>query len=105
MRSAQEALSIAIGSARIGTPSGLVAANTTATAIDRPETIRAELTEQLCGCVLWQQSVELMAREGVDRFIEFGPGKVLTGLIRRIAPDASAVAVPDIDSMSALAIS
>ena len=80
-----------------------VVANTTALPVGSADEVRAELASQLCGCVYWQQSVELMAAHGVDRFIEFGPGKVLTGLARRIAPDAAALAVPDLDAVSALA--
>ena len=103
MRPAQEAMANILAGSGLNTATVPVVANTTALPIESAEEVRAELGSQLCGCVYWQQSVELMAARGVDRFIEFGPGKVLTGLVRRIAPDAAALAVADLDAVSALA--
>ena len=103
MRPAQEAMAHVLAEAALADSTVPVVANTTALAIGAAGEIRSELASQLCGCVYWQQSVELMAANGVDRFIEFGPGKVLTGLSRRIAPDAAALAVPDLDAIGALA--
>ncbi len=102
MRPAQEAMAGVLAEAALDRSAVPVVANTTATRVGATEEIRAELASQLCGCVYWQQSVELMAAEGVDRFIEFGPGQVLTGLARRIAPGAAALAVPDLDAVGAL---
>ena len=103
MRPAQEAMVDVLAEAALNTATVPIVANTTALPIESAEEVRAELGSQLCGCVYWQQSVELMAARGVDRFIEFGPGKVLTGLARRIAPDAAALAVADLDAVSTLA--
>ena len=103
MRPAQEAMANILAGSGLNTATVPVVANTTALPIESAEEVRAELGSQLCGCVYWQQSVELMAAGGVDRFIEFGPGKVLAGLVRRIAPDAAALAVADLDAVSALA--
>ena len=103
MRPAQEAMAGVLGEATLRAAAVPVVANTTALPIESAEDVRAELGSQLCGCVYWQQSVELMAASGVDRFVEFGPGKVLTGLSRRIASDAAALAVPDLDAVQALA--
>ena len=103
MRPAQDAMANILAESGLNTATVPVVANTTALPIESAEEVRAELGSQLCGCVYWQQSVELMAARGVDRFIEFGPGKVLTGLVRRIAPDAAALAVADLDAVSALA--
>ena len=103
MRPAQEAMADVLAETVLNTATVPVVANTTALPIESAEEVLAELGSQLCGCVYWQQSVELMAARGVDRFIEFGPGKVLTGLARRIAPDAAALAVTDLDAVSALA--
>ena len=55
------------------------------------------LSAQLCSPVRWRQSLETLASMGATRFVEVGPGGVLTGLARRTLPDAlaSAVATPD----------
>ena len=103
MRPAQEAMAGVLAEAALNESAIPIVANTTASPVGAAEDIRAELASQLCGCVYWQQSVELMAAQGVTRFIEFGPGKVLTGLSRRIAPDAAAAAIPDLDAIGALA--
>ena len=71
--------------------------------MESPEQVLDELAAQVCGCVYWRQSVEQMVSLGADRFIEFGPGKVLTGLAKRIAPEASAAAAADLDAISELA--
>ena len=103
MRPAQEGMARVLAEAALTGSALPVVANTTALPVESAEDIRAELISQLCGCVYWQQSVELMAARGVDRFIEFGPGKVLTGLSRRIVTDIEALAVPDLDAVNALA--
>jgi len=70
-------------------------ANADSRPITTAEGCRAELVEHLTAGVDWVGAVERMASEGVDTFIEVGPGKVLTGLIKRIAPDAEAIAADD----------
>jgi [acyl-carrier-protein] S-malonyltransferase len=52
------------------------------------EDVRRELVEALTGPVRWRETVVAMRRSGVEEFVEVGPGRVLSGLIRRIAPDA-----------------
>ena len=68
-----------------------VIANVTAAKATDPATIRALLVEQVTKTVRWRESVQVMTGMGVDRFIELGAGKVLSGLVKRIAPDATAV--------------
>lgn len=53
------------------------------------DTVRENLREQLTHPVRWTQSVRNMVADGADEFVEFGPGEVLQGLVRRIAPEAS----------------
>ena len=103
MRPAEESMASVLAEATLSAPAVPVVANTTALPMVSAEDVRSELLSQLCGCVYWQHSVELMAAQGVDRFIELGPGKVLSGLSRRIAADAEALAVSDLDAVSALA--
>ena len=105
MRSVQEELDLAIGATEIGIAVTPIIANVTAQPISTPGEIRTDLAEQLCGCVLWRQSLEYMLSQGVGRFIEIGPGKVLAGLTRRIAPEAQVVTVESLDALAALTVS
>jgi len=83
MNSAREGMRKALSSVRFRPPKVPLIANTTAKPVTEPEEIRDELLRQLESPVLWVDSVNLMAREGVDTFIEVGPKKVLTGLVKR----------------------
>lgn len=68
-------------------------------------TLRTRLIEQLYQPVRWSACVEVMAGQGVEVFIECGPGKVLTGLNKRIVKGSKGLAVNDPDSLnSALAL-
>ena len=62
---------------------------------------RASLVRQVSSPVRWRESLELLAREGVGLFLEVGPGKVLSGLVRQTAPDARAANVEDAASLEA----
>ena len=70
-------------------PAISVVANDTAQPMSEPARIREELAFQLTHPVRWIQCVEYMAAQGVSEFIEIGPGKVLGGLIKRIASGTS----------------
>ncbi|HSD67503.1 MAG TPA: malonyl CoA-acyl carrier protein transacylase, partial [Vicinamibacteria bacterium] len=60
---------------------------------------RDGLVRQVSGAVRWQESVELLAREGVDVFVEVGPGTVLSGLVRRTARGARVLGVDSPESL------
>jgi [acyl-carrier-protein] S-malonyltransferase len=79
-------------------------ANADARVIDTGEACRTELVEHLTTGVDWVRAVETMAAAGVDTFIEVGPGKVLTNLIKRIAPDATALALDEAGAPGRLAV-
>jgi [acyl-carrier-protein] S-malonyltransferase len=81
-------------------PSIPVIANTTAQPLTTAQTVKEELVHQLCNCVQWQRSVEYMVGEGVNTFIEIGPGKVLTGLIKRINRQVQALNIGDAQAVS-----
>jgi len=68
-----------------------VLANVTAQKVTDPNTIRDLLVQQVTATVRWRESVQEMAALGVTSFIELGAGKVLTGLVKRIAPEAQAL--------------
>ena len=65
--------------------------------------IRDELVRGLCRCVQWKDSVRAMIDSGIDRFVEFGAGGVLAGLIKRIDREVEVSAVADSDSVRKLA--
>ena len=66
------------------------------------EQVKAELLEQLCNCVQWQRSIEYMVNNGVTTFIEIGPGKVLTGLIKRISKEVKLTNIDDAEALKNL---
>jgi [acyl-carrier-protein] S-malonyltransferase len=70
-------------------------ANADARPLADGEASRSELVDHLTAGVDWVAAVERMTAAGVTTFIEVGPGRVLTGLIKRIAPDAEAIALDD----------
>ncbi len=76
-------------------PSIPIVGNTTATFMDSTEKIRSELIEQIDHPVLWTKTVEMLIENSVEIFVEIGPKKVLTGLIRSIAPQVQCRSVED----------
>ena len=88
MEGAAEGLTPALEAAPYGPYAFPVVANVTAEAGADPARTAELLRAQITGSVRWVESVQALAALGVDTFIEFGPGTVLTGLVRRILPDA-----------------
>ncbi len=80
-----------------------VIANATAEPVREAASIRQVMARQLTSSVLWAASVRRMAADGIDTFLEVGPGKVLTGLIRRTIPDAHAVPVGTMAQLDSVA--
>ncbi len=76
-----------------------IIANTTAQPVSAPTLLRAELLDQLCQCVQWQRSIQYMLEQGVTTFVEIGPGRVLSGLVRRISKEAKTLSVSDVPSL------
>ncbi|MFC1988290.1 ACP S-malonyltransferase [Chloroflexota bacterium] len=89
MQPAKEGLFEIISKLNFRNPTIPVIANTTAQPLTVAGEIKTELADQLCNCVQWQSSVEYMINEGVTSFIEIGPGRVLSGLIKRINKDVT----------------
>ena len=78
-----------------------VITNVDAEATTSKEDFRAKMPKQIYSSVYWTQTIEKMVAEGVDTFIEIGPGKVLAGLNKKIAPDATVYNVFDLASLEA----
>lgn len=85
-------------------PAAPLLANADARPLTTGDECRAELVEHLTRGVDWVAAVESMSRAGVSRFVEVGPGKVLTGLVKRIAPEAEANALDDQSAPGRLAV-
>ena len=94
MQPAAEEMARALAEATILAPRAPVVANITAQATNDPEILRRLLIEQVTGRVRWRETMTWMAADGgVTRFAEAGAGKVLSGMAKRIAPDAEAVSL------------
>ncbi len=93
MRPAALAMEAALQHVTIRPPKPPLVANVEASALDDPEAIRSGLAAQVTGTVRWRESVAYMRAQGVTRFVEVGTGKVLAGLIKRIAEGAAVLSV------------
>jgi [acyl-carrier-protein] S-malonyltransferase len=93
MKPAALAMEKALDEVSILPPDPPIVTNVDATAITDPAAIRSGLVAQLTGTVRWRESVEYMNARGVTRFIEVGTGKVLSGLIKRIAEGATVMSI------------
>jgi [acyl-carrier-protein] S-malonyltransferase len=102
MAEAADGMRRALEGVAFGDPTAPLLANADATPLTDGEACRRELIDHLMKGVDWIRAVEWMHGAGVDTFIEVGPGKVLSGLVRRIAGDARTVALDDITTESGL---
>ncbi|MDE1937261.1 ACP S-malonyltransferase [Bradyrhizobium sp.] len=93
MQPAANAMAEALAGVTIKPPAVPVVSNVLAAPISEPDEIRRRLIEQVTGTVRWRESVAYMAEHGVTRFFEIGSGKVLSGLVKRIADGAVGVSV------------
>ena len=101
MRPAAEAMREALARTQMDSPAVPVMANVGAAPLTDPDAIRASLVAQVTGAVRWRECVERMSAAGVTNFCETGSGKVLAGLVKRIAPSASAISVGAPDDIPA----
>jgi [acyl-carrier-protein] S-malonyltransferase len=93
MQPAADVMRAALAEVSIKPPVVPVVANVSATPLRDPAEIARALIAQVTGTVRWRESVRVMAATGVDRFYEVGAGKVLSGLVRRIAQDAQVTSI------------
>ena len=101
MQPAAEAMAEALAKVTVKPPVVPLVANVIAAPITDPAEIVRRLIEQVTGTVRWRESVAFMAGAGVTKFYEVGAGKVLSGLVKRIADGASGVALGTPDDVAA----
>jgi [acyl-carrier-protein] S-malonyltransferase len=93
MQPAADVMARALAEVTIRQPASPLVSNVLARPITDPDEIRRRLIEQVTGTVRWRESVAYMASQGVTRFFEIGAGKVLSGLVKRIAEGAIGISV------------
>ena len=91
-----------LADARINTPVIPYVANVTAQYVTKAEDVRPLLERQVSSSVRWQQSVETMLQDGVDTFIEIGPGKTLAGFMRKITRDVKVINIEKLEDIEKL---
>ena len=101
MKPAADAMAEALGNVGVKPSLVPVVANVLAKPITDPQDIVRRLVEQVTGTVRWRECVSFMAASGVTQFYEIGSGKVLTGLLKRIADGATGTAIGVPDDVSA----
>jgi [acyl-carrier-protein] S-malonyltransferase len=99
MMPAQERLASDLEGVTFRRLSGPLVTNVDAAVIQNGNQARESLVRQVSAAVRWLESIELLIKEGVDTFVEVGPGKVLSGLMRQINPDVKCFNVEDAASL------
>lgn len=102
METARQRLSVALDSVTTHAPRVPLFSNVDAKPVTTAEGLQQRLGEQLIMPVLWTECIEQLVNDGADVFVEVGPGSVLTGLARRIAPSVRAVHVSTLAEAHAL---
>jgi [acyl-carrier-protein] S-malonyltransferase len=101
MRPAADAMAQALAAVTVKAPAVPVVANVLAKPVSEPAEIVRALVAQVTGTVRWRESIAFMAGQGVTAFYEIGAGKVLSGLVKRIADGASGIAIGIPDDVAA----
>ncbi|TMG85431.1 MAG: ACP S-malonyltransferase [Betaproteobacteria bacterium] len=101
MRPAAQRLATRLAALAVDPPTVPVIHNVDVSAADAPDAIRAALAAQAASPVRWVETIQAFVAEGVTHIVECGPGKVLTGLTKRIAPDLTALPLNDADAIAA----
>jgi [acyl-carrier-protein] S-malonyltransferase len=103
MKPAQERLAHDLAGVTFSAPRVPLVNNVDATVVHAADDCRDGLVRQVSGTVRWQESVERLVREGVDTFVEVGPGTVLSGLVKKIDKSVRVLNVEDATSLEATA--
>jgi [acyl-carrier-protein] S-malonyltransferase len=103
MKPAQERMAVDLAALPFRDLAVPLVSNVDARVVRAAADVRAGLVRQVSGAVRWQESIELLVKEGVSTFVEIGPGAVLSGLIKKIHRDARVLNVEDPKSLEATA--
>ena len=76
-----------------------IVCNVTSKPENNPKNIKRLLFEQICSTVRWRESIINMSKENITNFIEVGPGKVLSGMVKRTLKDINCFSINSIDDM------
>lgn len=101
MQSAQDALALEMQGVTMQSPQIPVVCNFGACEVSDPAVIREMLEKQVTGSVRWTESIQTLRAKGFTHFIEFGPGKVIAGLVGKIDKEAQIISVEDLASLEA----
>jgi [acyl-carrier-protein] S-malonyltransferase len=101
MKPAADVMREALAKVAVQRPKVPLVANVTAAPVTDPAEIVQLLVRQVTGLVRWRESVEYLVAHGVDRLVEVGAGRVLTGLIKRIAKDSQALPLGRLEDLVA----
>jgi [acyl-carrier-protein] S-malonyltransferase len=99
MQGAQDKLAVELAGVEMSSPSLPVVCNFGASEVSDPAEVRSMLEQQVTGAVRWTESIELLVSQGHGTFVELGPGKVLAGLVSKIAKDVVVHSVEDLESL------
>jgi len=100
MEKASKGFAEFVSSLELNSASVPVITNVDAQATVSAEDFRAKMPKQICSSVYWKQTIQKMVEDGVEYFVEIGPGKVLSGLNKKIAPEAKVYNVYDVESLN-----
>ena len=102
MNSAAVKMEQKINTVNFKIPEFEIISNVTALPVGRPEDIKKFLIKQIYSKVRWRESISFMGKNKINNFIEIGPGKVLTGLVKRILPNSNTFSINSIDDIKKL---
>ena len=103
MQPAADVMAAALADVDMSAPAVPLVANVVASAVNDADQIRNNLVAQVTGTVRWRESVAWMIDNGVTGFVEVGAGKVLTGMAKRMAPEATCMATMSVADIEAVA--
>jgi|TARA_B100001971_G_scaffold99220_1_gene91609 [acyl-carrier-protein] S-malonyltransferase len=100
MESAEKKMSLKITKTLFKDPKPSIISNVTAKSENKVNKIKELLIKQITSRVKWRESVDYMINNGVNEFVEIGPGKVLSGLVKRINKDVNVFNINSIDDIT-----